>query len=368
MPYEQIGFDDPTVHSPKQPKFDRDPYEGLKAANLPRDAAILLIDASGLAYRAFHTRDYLEGYDGSKTGVLHGMLQMTRSVCAAANTRKWCYVWDGSIAARRKVYPAYKSRHDRARTPEEVAQHDDFRQQLKLAKEVLAALAAPSLIVPEVEADDLIGLCVGEVSDPLSPIYGNAIVVSDDRDMYQLLGRRCAVWRGSRGKLVTEADFRSEHGFGPELYDSYKGLVGESATGDNIPGVPGIGDVKAASLVGQYGDLDAIIVACEKLCQGKKPLKIHLAVRQHAAAAKLSRRLSKITRDTSDLASWGYPESVVKRIMRTVREAVAYGGMTNRPCPRYAVDDLRGRLGFVSSFDVKAWESVCGFNVVKGDR
>lgn len=360
-----IGFDDQTVRAPRFDGAVRDSYESLRAAALPQDSCVLLIDASGLAHRAFYLRDSLEGNDGSRTAVLHGMLQMVVSLCRAANTRKWLLVWDGSVACRRNLYKGYKQRHDRQLTPEEEQARIDFRSQLGLAQKTFVSLNAPSLHVPQIEADDAIGMCSRW---PLSAARhsGPKLIVSDDRDMYQLLRKNVWVWRGVRGSLVTWDSFVSEHGFVPTLYDSYKALVGEPATGDNIPGVPGVGSVRASQLVGQHGHLEAVLAACAKLCRVPKPLKLHISVWSHADQARLSLKLSRIMRHPEDMATdWGFSPSVADRVKLLVKEAMFAATDVRRPCQASAIAHLRGDLGFVSSFDANEWSRVCGFVISK---
>lgn len=367
----RIGFDDERVVSTARGggTQDVDPYDALRAVQLAKDEVLLLIDASGLCYRAYHTRQGLEGRDGSPTGTLHGVLQMVRSLCSAANTRRWLLVWDGSVANKRMVHPRYKSRHDRKRTPEEQADHDDMRAQAKLAREVLATLGCPMLHDQDCEADDLISVLAAGVGRMIEmkhasllnlarPLTGT-IVVSDDKDMYQTLSPTNRVWRSTIGRLVSLPEFVADHGFPPRLYDSYKALVGEPATGDDIPGVTGIGDVNAAKMVGAHGDLEAMIAAAAKMAQSSKCPKTYMNLCREKDAARLSRRLSRTATTVAELESeWGVPATRVSpKTIAALKDAVS----VNRVTPKSAVGQLRGRFGFSQSFDALAWQSVCGF-------
>lgn len=370
----RIGFDDDTVVSTSAVRGpgEADPYEGLRAVALDQDEALLLIDASGLCYRAYHTRDKLEAPDGSPTATLHGVLQMIRSLCSAANTRRWLLVWDGSVSVKRKLHPRYKSRHDRKRTPEEQAAHDDMRAQQRLAFSVLKDLGAPMLFDRDCEADDLISVVADRIGHLIERNHGQrlarpltgSIVVSDDKDMLQTLSKTNRVWRSIVGKLVDEAAFQSEYGFAPTLYDSYKALVGEPATGDDIPGVTGIGDVNAAKMVGAHGELEALITVAGQLVKSTKCPKVYANLYREREQARLSRILSKTATLVTTLQSqWGVPGD---RVSAAMQKAIKQAVNTNRPTPKAVVDKLRGSLGFVRSFDVRLWESVCGFEVQKG--
>jgi DNA polymerase-1 len=376
-----MTWTDEGIRGHRLAKTDRDPYEPLRAAQRARDSAVLLIDASGLCYRAFHTREYLEGYDGSRTGVLHGVLQMVRSLCSAANTARWLLVWDGSVVDKRQFYPPYKSRHDRERSPEEQVQHDDMRAQVSLARQELSALGAPSLAVPYAEADDLLGVMahyfhafVGaekgrQMARPLSGV----IVVSDDKDLYQTIrmpaagiGEGVACFRPSAGKLMDREAFVAEFHFEPERYPDYKALVGEPATGDNIPGVSGIGDVTAGKMIANHGSVEKVVAYAKEAAKKPKCPKVYLSVAREIADCQTSYELSRIATDYADLARWSPPSLRHGRaldVKTCARQAFAASVNTRRPCQRAAVDRLRNKLGFIRSFDVNLWESVCGFKV-----
>lgn len=368
-------FADESVKTHRRPlDEDKDPYEMLRAAKLDRDEALLLIDASGLCYRAFHTREYLEGYDGERTGVLHGVLSMVRSLCSAANTARWLLVWDGSIADKRAVYPAYKSRQDRQRSPEEEAAYLDMREQIKLAKAMLKHLNAPMLSFPRAEADDLLGILSWTLFKLLmKPGFTKqfareptrCIIVSDDKDLYQCIGSRCAVWRASAGKLVDEKEFQSVHGFPSQCYPVYKALVGESATGDNIPGVSGIGEVTAGKMVASSGGtLPKLFEVAAKMVADPKCPKSYQNLYRERDAAELSLKLSTIARTPEDLrAMWATDTDGLHDAMKAGINAML---KTRRPCPQKAVHYLRNKLGFVKSFDAVMWQSVCGF-VIQGE-
>lgn len=363
-------FDDPTIKTHRKPlDEDKDPYEMLRAAKLDRDEALLLIDASGLCYRAFHTREYLEGYDGERTGVLHGVLSMVRSLCSAANTARWLLVWDGSIADKRAVYPGYKARQDRQRTAEEEAAYLDMREQMKLAKAMLRHLGCPMVAHARCEADDLLGILSWSLfkllmkpgfSDQFPRKPTQMIIVSDDKDLYQCIGSRCKVWRASAGKLVDEIEFQSVHGFPSQCYPVYKALVGESASGDNIPGVSGIGDATAGKMVSSHGGtLPQLLKAAATMVQDPKCPKVYQNLYREKVNAELSLKLSTIARTVDDLrASWVTDTDGLEDALKLGIKALF---QTRRPCPKKAIDHLRNKLGFVKSFDAMMWQRVCGF-------
>ncbi len=371
-----IGFNDESIKGPG-PQHDRDvdPFAPIRRRWV-RDETVLIFDASVMCYRAYHTRD-LSAPSGEGTSVLHGVLQMIRSTCDAANTRRWLLVWDGGVAYKRADHPGYKIRHDRQRTPEEQLQHDDMKRQIRLARSALDSLGAPSLMHPDLEADDLIGIAAGmmekAIASGINPTMRNVCVVTDDKDAYQLISPITTVFRGAAGKHVDLAAFREQFNFDPEHYVDYKALVGESKSGDNIPGVRGIGDVNAAKLVALHAKpdpkvattpLSAIIFTALDAAQKPKCLKTYQAIATQRNNAYLSFKLSRIARTPADLLGWkSLPRDIDATVRASTFAALKLACKKQKPCSAAAVRKLRTELGFASTFDRVMWETVCGFDV-----
>ena len=345
------------------------PYAQLAAQNYELDQAVLLFDAKHAANRAFHTRE-LSDAEGRDTSVLHGLLELVVNACRAANTRRWMLVWDGGVQYKRKVYSAYKSRHDRERTPEEQERHARLNQSIKVARKAFDDIGAPQLYLQDIEADDAIGLASHKIEriEQVAMVDARfakldsltALIVSDDKDYYQLLSDRCHVWRGITQQHYTPQRFKTEFGFTPHSYIDYKALVGEAATGDNIPKVPGIGDVWAAKLVAAHGGIDDIIKFCRERCESsKKPLAKETAVVScEAQIKKIAYPLSKIARDRRDLKTWGFTISANK-MLGVVEDAIA-DAVNMRETSSTDFMRVWSRHG-IRSIDWRDWSRVCGF-------
>src|SRR3989454_11350958 len=124
------------------------------------------------------------------------------------------------------------------------------------------------------------------------------VIVSGDKDFYQLIGRGVALLTPGRGgpaaveeHWVDQSNASNRLGVPPERVVDYLALVGDSS--DNVPGVKGVGEKTALELLSTFGDLDAILANAERIA-GKRARE---AVVQHADLARLSRELVTIRRD-----------------------------------------------------------------------
>jgi 5'-3' exonuclease len=135
---------------------------------------------------------------------------------------------------------------------------DPLAAQVPVIHEVLQALHIPVIGAPHFEADDIIGTLA-------STWAGEVDIVTGDRDLFQLVSnedhvRVLYIARGvSNLEVVDDATVVRKYGVLPEQYADYAALRGDAS--DGLPGVKGVGDKTAASLMQQYGDLDGIIAA-----------------------------------------------------------------------------------------------------------
>lgn len=309
-----------------------------------KDSTLLLFDARHAAYRAIHTREGLTAPDGSDTRGLHGFLEIVSTACSVFRTTRFLIVWDGGVENKRKVHPHYKSRQDRPSTPEEVEAHEATRAAMKVTREGTDKIGMPKVHHSEFEADDLIGL-----ASRIESTHHRTVIVSDDKDFYQLITPLCSIWRGISKRIVGPAEFASEFPFTPSQYVDYKALVGEPDTGDNIPGVPGFGPKTAAKYIGSHGSLDAAIAfAVSSASRTKpKPYAVDVALASNQPAAHLSRRLSKISTTASDLAGWSMPRTA-KAVEGMLRLAVDTLSLPHGRSYDKAARVLQGFYGFSS--------------------
>ncbi len=220
---------------------------------------VLLVDGHGLAFRAFYALPELNAPDGTPTQAILGFANMLLKGIEEWKPGAVALFFDPSGPTRRhELYDQYKA--GRAPTP------DSFKKQLPLIVELFRALGFPVWIRDGVEADDMIVSSAREFA-----AQGHeALVLSADKDLLQILAARVSVIRPGRGvsdfKIYDPERFEQEFGFAPALMADYLALVGDKV--DNIPGVPGIGEKGATELLKNYGGIDAIYAHLDELPKG----------------------------------------------------------------------------------------------------
>lgn len=313
-------------------------YEPIVAKRFAPDSTLVVVDLRHLCYRAFYTIEPRPIDFAQKSMTLRIVLDSLDAVLAAANTRHLLVVNDGSIDYKRQAHPAYKDRQDRKDDPDRARESAILAVHLDVVTDFLLKNRVPMLHLPDIEADDAAGLVCGllhesiadtltALADRQATLVKRVLLVTDDKDYYQLVrpptnvSPEVLIWRGVLKRIIDTAEFTAKHGFPPECYPDYKALVGESKTGDNIPGVPGIGDVYAGRMIAASRTLEGVIAYCRTACASGKPKKIEQSVFTHAAAARLSLRLSTITRTAAALEAWGFPAAKARAMVHAARDA-----------------------------------------------
>jgi DNA polymerase-1 len=191
---------------------------------------------------------------------------------------------------RHEEYAGYKA--NRSPMP------DDLQAQMGRVREVVERFGFPLYEAKGYEADDVIG----SLSRRLEAEGHDVVIVTGDSDLLQLVTDRVSVATPARGKfsdvrMYDPAEVRERYGFEPRFVPDYKALVGD--TSDNIPGVPGIGDKTARSLVQAYGGVEAILERLDEV----KPERARKALEANADQLVRSKRLATVVTDLEvDLA------------------------------------------------------------------
>jgi DNA polymerase-1 len=247
---------------------------------------LALLDGHSLAFRAFFALpDDLRTTTGQVTNAVFGFTSMLIKLLADHAPDQIAVTFDlGRPAERLALLPTYKA--NRAETP------DAFRSQIPLIFEVLDALSIPRMMVEGVEADDLIASYTAAAVDAGMQV----LIVSGDRDVFQLVGDQVAVIYTRRGitdtVLMDAQAIEEKYGVGPVRYPLLAALRGDPS--DNIPGVPGVGDKTAARLLAEYGDLDGIFAHLDEIRGKKLPATLaehETTVRTGLAVAMLDRQI-----------------------------------------------------------------------------
>jgi DNA polymerase I len=256
-------------------------------ASAPRsdsDGELFLIDGNSLAYRAFFALPESIGTsDGRPTNAIYGLASMLVKIIVEHKPAGVVVAWDAGMSGREVVYDLYKAQ----RPP----RPDLLREQWPHLMPLVEAFGYTNVKVEGYEADDVIGSLVHRAREQGIPV----MVVSGDRDVYQLVDDGVRVMTTSRGVTDTKVYDREgvveRYGVPPELVTDLIGLKGD--TSDNIPGVPGIGDKTAAQLLQEFGSLEEVLANVEKVSGAKR--KQNLV--EHADDARVSKELATLQCD-----------------------------------------------------------------------
>ena len=242
---------------------------------------LVLVDASGYLFRAYHALPKLTNSRGEATGALVGVLNMLRKLIDEQRPDYIGVVFDAAGPTfRDALYADYKAHRP--------AMPDDLREQLEPLKEIIRAMGLPLLVVPEVEADDVIGTLATRAAE-----HGIATLISTgDKDMAQLVDAHITLVNTMSDSVLDPAGVKEKFGVPPERIVDYLSLMGDSV--DNIPGVPKCGPKTAAKWISEYGSLDGVIANADKI-KGK----IGESLRESLDQLPLSRALTTIKRDVA---------------------------------------------------------------------
>src|SRR5438445_687188 len=253
---------------------------------------LYLVDGYALIYRAFFAMIArpLTTRRGENTSAAWGITNFLIRLLQTRRPDYLAWVHDVGEAFRHQTYEAYKA--TREKLTHELQQ--DFDRSVERIEQILEAFHVPVVGVEGYEADDVIGtLATAAAARGLQ-----AIIVSGDKDFYQLIGPGIALLNPGRGgpaaveeHWVDDTKASERLGVPPERVVDYLALVGD--TSDNIPGVKGVGEKTARELLQTFGDLDTILASAEPI-RGKRARE---AIQQYAELARLSRDLVTIRRD-----------------------------------------------------------------------
>ena len=236
---------------------------------------LLLLDTASLYFRAwFGVPDSMRAPDGTPVNAVRGLLDfITRLVDEYEPTHVAC-CWDDDWRPQWRVdlVPTYKSHRVESETASGTPDVEDvpegLQAQVPVIREVLAAVGIAVVGAPEMEADDVIGTLSTGAAMPVD-------VVTGDRDLFQLVDDEAGVRvlytaRGvSKHERVDEAWVRSKYSVSAAQYADFATLRGDAS--DGLPGVAGVGEKTAATLLGEYGDIDGILAAALDDGSGMKP-------------------------------------------------------------------------------------------------
>ncbi|NNG15286.1 MAG: DNA polymerase I [Gemmatimonadales bacterium] len=253
---------------------------------------LFLIDGYALVYRAFFAMIArpLRTSKGANTSAAWGVANFLLRLRERYQPDYLAWIHDAGDSFRTDQYPDYKS--TREKLDDEL--QADFDQAIEHVEALLDAFRVPLVEVEGYEADDVIGTLAEKADEHDLQV----VIVSGDKDFYQLIGPRIALLNpGRRGpaavdeQWVDESNAADRLGVPPRQVVDYLALVGDSS--DNVPGVKGIGDKGARELLSQYTDLEDLLAHAAEV-KKKRPRE---ALESQGDNARLSRDLVTIRRD-----------------------------------------------------------------------
>jgi DNA polymerase-1 len=256
-----------------------------KAAAEEVDAPeLFLIDGNSLAYRAFFALPESIGTsDGRPTNAIYGLASMLVKIIDEHHPAGVVVAWDAGMSGREIAYDLYKAQ----RKP----RPDLLREQWPHLMPLVEAFGYTNVRVEGYEADDVIASLTRCASEEGIDV----MVVTGDRDAYQLVGPGVRVMSTSRGitetKVYDAAAVEERYGVPPELITDLMGLRGD--TSDNIPGVPGIGEKTATQLLQKFGSLERVLESVEEISGAKRKQNLL----EHADDARMSKQLATLQYD-----------------------------------------------------------------------
>jgi DNA polymerase-1 len=288
----------------------------------------VLVDGSSYLFRAYHALPKLTNSKGEATGALIGVLNMLRKLLDDYAPEYVAVVFDApGKVFREDIYPEYKA--NRPPMP------DDLREQIAPLQAVIRAMGLPLLVIPDVEADDVIGTLAMQAADAGM----NTLVSTGDKDMAQLVGDHITLINTMSETLLDEKGVVEKFGVPPDRIVDYLSLMGDSV--DNVPGVLKCGPKTAAKWIQDFGSLDGVIAHADEI-KGKVGENLRAALPQ----LPLSRELTTIRvdvplpyrpedlrptePDTETLRGW-YTRFDAKRLLATLGEGG--GGETSPQGP-----------------------------------
>ncbi len=250
-----------------------------------RKKKLVVIDGKSVFYRGYYAMPNLSTKDGTPTGGVFGFATMALEVIKRLKPDYVAVAWDKpktNIRRRLELYPEYKA----GRKPAPA----DFYEQVPVLHQLLEAFGWPLYELDDYEADDIMGTLAVQAAEQGI----DTMLISSDLDMLQLVNDNVHMFALKKGlssiELYSPASFTAKYGIDVDQFLDLKSLKGDSS--DNIPGVPGIGEKGAITLLQEYKTLDGVY---ENLALIKDSLRKKLEAGKDLAY--LSKELARIWTD-----------------------------------------------------------------------
>ncbi len=247
-------------------------------------AKCLIVDGNSIANRAFYALPFLTNHEGKASGALFGFANILLKVIQEQNPEYVIVAFDHARKTfRNEIYADYKGQ--RKPTPPELI------SQFPVIKEMLSVMNISTFEFEGIEADDIIGT----ISQNVDNVDIETIILSGDRDLLQLIDKNTSVWLTKKGvsevQKVDLTNLKSMFSLeSPSQIIELKALMGDAS--DNIPGVKGVGEKTALTLLDTYKTVDKIYENIDSI-KGKLQEKL----KEGQKDAYMSKQLATIKTD-----------------------------------------------------------------------
>lgn len=256
----------------------------MKENGESRRHKLVAIDGNSLLYRAFFAMKHLSTTEGQPTNAVYGFTMMLLRLLQEEKPDSIIVAFDAPVKTfRHAEFDGYKAQRKPA--------PDELRSQAPIARRMVEAFRVPMVEVPGFEADDVIGTVARQACER----GYDTLIVTGDLDALQLVNDCVKVMttvRGVTDTVIYDAQAVCDRfGITPDQMVDFKALKGDPS--DNIPGVPGVGDKTAATLIKRFGCIEALL---EHLDEIEQP-KLRATLEQSVEQARMSKRLAQIVTD-----------------------------------------------------------------------
>lgn len=246
----------------------------------------IIIDGNAILHRAWHAMPPLTTKDGTVISAAYGFTSMLLKVLKDLKPTHIAVTFDLSGGTfRHEAFEEYKAHR--------VTQPQELYDQIPLVKDILEGFDIPVYEAEGYEADDVIGTLSKK-----APKDTEVIIVTGDLDTLQLVDKRTRVYTSRKGLsdivIYDEAAVKERYGLTPDQLIDYKAMRGDSS--DNLPGLKGIGEKGATSLLAEHGSIEKIYKALKKDPEAFKP-RVRKALEEGEEEVPLSKELVTIVRN-----------------------------------------------------------------------
>lgn len=314
------------------------------------EAPFILVDGSSYLFRAYHALPPLMNSRGEATGAIVGVINMLRKLIAEYQPTHMAVVFDAPGGSfRNALYDQYKVNRP--------AMPDDLREQIEPLHRIVEAMGLPLLMIPDVEADDVIGTLATQASR--QGIH--TLISTGDKDLAQLVDDHVTLINTMNDSLLDRQGVMEKFGVRPEQMIDYLALVGDSS--DNIPGIPKCGPKTAVKWLSEYGSIEDLKAHAQEI-KGKVGEYLRenlhqLALSQQLTSIKLDLDLAQTPGDLrpsppdlTALRDW-YARIESRRLLESINQAL----VDNRPhqSVEAAVPEQPERLDYQLVFERAAF-------------